>query len=193
MLEALIGFIGVIVGAGLTGGVALWQQRQRDRLDVRTAARLLLERFEAARETLERNDDPVMGYLHTPAFEAPEWDDVRRVFAAHLDDETVRVVARGVRQLDWDRKRSLRLYDRRFEEMAQPERGDVDASLHVYRRTMIPLSRLASRDLRPRPVRAWQRVRPPRSPGADADRAALLEEIAELKAKRPADPAAANR
>jgi hypothetical protein len=188
LLAALIGFVGVIVGAVMTGGVSIWQQRQRDRLDVRTSARLLLERFQTARHQLEHNEEnPFLGYLPTERFEAPEWDDVRRVFAAHLDDETFRVIARGVQQLERDRQRSLRLYDERLREMPPPEQHEVNHSLFVYRRTMIPLRQLAERDLRPRIAREWHRVRPPRSPGADADGAALLEEIAEMRARRNAE------
>lgn len=188
MLEALIALAGVIIGAAITGGVSLWQERQRARLDVRTAARLLLERFEIASDAVRRNDgDPFLSYLFTEKFDVPEWDEIRRVFARHLDDETMAVMTRGIRRLDADRRRSQRLFDRRFRDDPPPDESDVDSSLSVYRRTMIPLRRLATSDLRPWPQRRWHSFRPPTSPGADADQTALLEEVAELRAGRAAD------
>lgn len=188
MLEALIALGGVILGAAITGGVSLWLEHQRDRKDVRTAARLLLERFQIAWDAVDHDyGDPFLGYLDGKKFEASEWEEVRRIFARHLDDETMKVVTRGIRQLDADRGRSRRLFDRRFRDDSPPDNSDVNASLTVYRRTMIPLKRLATSDLRPWPQRLWHRFRPPTSPGADADHAALMEEVAELRATRAAE------
>lgn len=52
MDSAIVGFIGVIAGAVVTGGIAAANAVAQRRLDARTAARLLASRLEAARQAV---------------------------------------------------------------------------------------------------------------------------------------------
>lgn len=69
-------FLGIVIGGVLTSLLSYWQERRRERMKVRTAARLIQERFENAVRGLEWSKEVTsspdeLALLMEDAFEGP--------------------------------------------------------------------------------------------------------------------------
>lgn len=157
MTAALIGFLGVIVGAAITGGVSYVLERRKEARELRTAARVLVFRFSACATELDiaRNADPGDTLcLQTQDVREPRWESLELTFAGALNTREYFVVDEGINVI-WS-----------MCALAQRANGDptavhLETLVELREKIELPnlyLSALAA-DEDPLHIRLWSRVR----------------------------------
>jgi hypothetical protein len=163
MAAPLIGFAGVVIGGLLASLLSARQEYRRQRVKVRSAARLLLERFEHAKTALEAARDHPVGPEKRPMlsrgdYVLPEWDAARGLLADDLEGQAFDLLLKGIRSLERSREYSEQLADPCRSAEATPSVAQIRSELIALDDPIALLRILASQDLRSPSLRLWDRL-----------------------------------